>query len=249
MRRDVQLSLTLVFFILSGLVATQLKTQQKIRDDQKQVSQEVTVELNQAKREAAKLRAERDALRAKVSQHEKASEQDTAKVKLLSADLQKMKLAVGMTAVKGPGVMVLMRDNPPKNTKDLGVEATELYLVHDYQVLQVVNELRSAGAEAVAVNGHRLGANSYVRCVGPVITIDGTRIGGPYKIEAIGNPAALKSGLELPGGIVEQFNSIIAIKVAPQKELILPAVDGALSFKTATPVETPAHTADEQTEQ
>jgi uncharacterized protein YlxW (UPF0749 family) len=246
MRRDVQLSLTLAFVVLGALVAAQLKTQQVIRKNkdfrskQEQFAVAAQKELVETKREADKLRTERDSLKVKLDQYQKASEMGSTQAKILATDLQKVKALAGFTPVKGPGVVVTLRDST-QIPKGAPPAETELYLVHDWQVLQVVNELRNAGAEAVAVNGHRLGVNSSVRCVGSVITIDGTRVGGPYKIEAIGDPETLQSGLKLPGGIMQELSQFLPVKVVQQRDIILPAFEGAISLKYAARAELTHH--------
>jgi len=232
MRRDVQLSLTVAFFILSGLVATQVKTQRNIRDTERRASQAQLAELVQSKKDVERLEQANKELQAKLNAILAASEQDSKQAKMLAGELEKAKMAAGLMPVKGRGLLVTLNDNP-KIPKDAPPLEKEMYLVHDWQILQVVNELRSAGAEAVAVNGRRLGTNSYVRCVGLVIRIDDVRIGAPYKIEAIGDPEALRGALEAPGGILDEFRPYILTKVTPQEEISLPAMEGIPNFKHA----------------
>lgn len=235
-RRDVQLSLTVVFFVLSGLVATQVKTQRNIRDSETRASQMQLAELGHWKKEAERLQRANESLQAKLNNLLAASEQGSKQAKILATELEKVKIAAGLMPVKGRGLLVTLNDNP-KVPKDAPPLEKDLYLVHDWQILQVVNELRSAGAEAIAINGRRLGTNSYVRCVGLVIRVDDVRIGAPYKIEAIGDPEALRGALEAPGGILDEFRPYILTTVTPQEEISLPAIEGTPSFKHAKPVE------------
>ncbi|MCS6861418.1 MAG: DUF881 domain-containing protein [Abditibacteriales bacterium] len=238
-RRDVQLSLTVAFFILSGLVATQVKTQRNIRDSAARASQMQLAELGHWKKEAERLKQANESLQAKLNNLLAASEQESKQAKILATELEKVKMAMGLMPVKGRGLLVTLNDNP-KMPKDAPPIEKDLYLVHDWQILQVVNELRSAGAEAIAVNGRRLGVNSYVRCVGLVIRVDDVRIGAPYKIEAIGDPEALRGALEAPGGILDEFrnNTYILSQVTAQEAILLPAIEGTPSFKHAKPAET-----------
>ena len=61
------------------------------------------------------------------------------------------------------------------------------YIVHESHIFRVVNELRISGAQGIAINGQRITSNSYIKCTGPVITIDGRTFPAPFVIEAIGD--------------------------------------------------------------
>ena len=77
-------------------------------------------------------------------------------------------------------------------------------------VLDIVNELWAAGAEAVAINDHRLNDRSYLYYddveKGTVITLDGEELEFPIVISAIGNSSTLESSLNMPGGIINNLN-------------------------------------------
>lgn len=122
---------------------------------------------------------------------------------LLSAVELKRELQayVGELAIEGPGVFITLKDQDyvpdSGNVND--------YIVHDRHVQLVINELLSAGAEAIEINGQRLLHNSHVFCVGPVITVDGTTHPAPFTIEAIGNQDTLRQSLELEQGVIDQL--------------------------------------------
>ena len=99
----------------------------------------------------------------------------------LKAEVKRLETLAGFTDVEGPGVTIIMQDSTAVNTT--GDEAD--YLIHDSDLLSVINELRSAGAEAISLNGERLIATSEVRCTGAVVTVNGRRYAAPYIIFAI----------------------------------------------------------------
>jgi uncharacterized protein YlxW (UPF0749 family) len=83
-------------------------------------------------------------------------------------------------------------------------EGTEdLYVIHDADILNIVNELRAAGAEAISINDERVTATSNIRCGGPTINIDGKRHAVPFVIKAIGNPRTLEAGATAPSGYID----------------------------------------------
>lgn len=127
--------------------------------------------------ELARLDADVTALRAAA-----ASGDDTAEARLATID--QLGLGVGTVPATGPGVVVTVDDAPgaDRNTRDRVLDL-------DLQIL--VNGLWEAGAEAVAVNGHRLSALTAIRGAGEAITVDYRSLTRPYRIEAIGDPRTL----------------------------------------------------------
>lgn len=102
--------------------------------------------------------------------------------------------ATGMQAVTGPGVVLIADD--ADNSESRGSK------VVDIDIRQAVNGLWQSGAEAVAVNGHRLSSRTAIRGAGDAITVDYRSLTRPYRIEAIGDPnALLQSFPGTPGGV------------------------------------------------
>jgi uncharacterized protein YlxW (UPF0749 family) len=93
-------------------------------------------------------------------------------------------------------------------------------------VLDTIEELRSAGAEAIQVNGKvRLVAQSSVQAVDGGLEIDGTRLTSPYVVDAIGDPHTLQGSLSLIDGPIEQFHeSGAAVDVQQEKSLDITSV-------------------------
>ena len=109
-------------------------------------------------------------------------------------------MAAGLTDVEGPGVIVILSDSSQANSTT-GNEAD--YLIHDSDLLSVINELRDAGAQAISFNGERILATSEVRCAGSVVTVNGRRFAAPFVLFAIGEPTTLYNALTMRGGVVD----------------------------------------------
>lgn len=116
-------------------------------------------------------------------------------------------------------------DDGAYNPKDGNVNN---YLVHEFHVFKVINELYVAGASAVAINGQRLSSQSYIVCNGPVITVDGKPHPAPFVITAIGDPDVLSSALNLTGGIKDQLvNDNIVFSLKKEDEIVLAPILGS----------------------
>lgn len=153
-------------------------------------------------------------------------------------ELDDAKAFAGLTAVSGPGVVVTLSDVPPSKVKALRVAVEETY-IHDVDILQVVNELRAAGAEAIAINDQRLSATSPIRCVGNSVLINTTPVGVPLRIKAIGDIKTLHSGMTMTGGVMDPSNSRLAllgmISISKEDALELPVYAGVTTLGHVRP--------------
>ena len=150
----------------------------------------------------------------------------------LRQEVEQLEIAAGRTDVEGPGVTVILEDSSQSNVT--GEEAD--YLIHDNDLLSVVNELRSAGAEAISLNGERILATSEVRCTGAVVTVNGRRYAAPYVIFAIGDPDTLYSALTMRNGVVDILSQWgITVRVTASDQLLIPAYSGTVDYQYAKP--------------
>ncbi|UOQ43132.1 DUF881 domain-containing protein [Halobacillus salinarum] len=147
------------------------------------------------------LREELSKKRAKVQQ----IEDNLAKSEQVVADFvqrkKKLQLLAGELPVEGKGVKVVLSDADYVPERD----NVNNYIVHEGHIHKVINELLTAGAKAIAINGQRVFADSYIACTGPVITLDGVQHPAPFVITAIGDQEVLASSLELKQGIIDQL--------------------------------------------
>ena len=150
----------------------------------------------------------------------------------LKTELEQMEITAGLTDVEGPGVTVVLEDSTQTNVT--GDEAD--YLIHDNDIMSVINELRSAGAEAISLNGERILATSEVRCTGAVVTVNGRRYAAPYVIFAIGDPDTLYSALTMRNGVVDILSQWgITVRVTASDQLLIPAYSGTVDYQYAKP--------------
>lgn len=148
--------------------------------------------------------------------------------------LERLNLLAGTTEVEGAGIEIVLDDsNIPKKAN----ENPNLYIIHDEDLLRVLNELRAAGAEAISLNDQRIVAMSEVRCAGPTVSINNVRSAPPYVIKAIGAPKTLTSAMRLRGGVVETFEFWgIQVKIKSSENLRIPAFKAHRGFEFAKSV-------------
>ncbi len=103
---------------------------------------------------------------------------------LLATQIEELELVTGYTAVQGPGAAVTLTDAATTDDQ----EGSDVERVLDSDVQRAVNGLWSAGAEAIAVNGQRLTAQSAIRSAAGAILVNYRPLRPPYRVEAIGPP-------------------------------------------------------------
>ncbi len=111
-----------------------------------------------------------------------------------------LRLKAGLVPLEGPGIIVRMDDSTQKSKAG---ENPNLYVIHDDDILKVINELRAAGAEAISINGQRLVGTSEIRCAGPTLSVNNVRSAAPFEIHAIGDKTTLENALKMRGGVTE----------------------------------------------
>src|SRR4051794_14669984 len=138
--------------------------------------------------------------------------------------------AAAAVPVRGPGLLVTVADAEPDAGSDPVGGATETDpdgLVRDSDLQLVVNALWAAGAEAVSVNGQRLGPTSAIRTAGEAVLVDFDPVTSPYEVSAVGNAATLRDAfLASPevgalAVIAESYG--LRFEFAKENDLSLPA--------------------------
>jgi len=147
-------------------------------------------------------------------------------------EMETAKNAAGLLPVEGPGVRIVLGDSARASSSPL----VERGMVHDYDLLFIINELRAAGAEAISLASGRLEeritGSTYVRCTGPTVVVNNTRLTVPFVIKAIGDPEVLAQSLNMPGGVLEQLRLYgLAVKLEQSEKLRIPGYTLPLKFQ------------------
>ena len=166
-------------------------------------------------------------------ERESATQNDTA-LEEKEKEITEGNKIIGLSEVTGSGVIVTLSDS----TRDASsvLNASEL-LVHDGDVLSVINELKNAGAEAISINDQRLVSTSGIICGGNIIEINGEKVGAPFEIKAIGLPEQL-AALSRPGGYLEILkNATVGVELKKSNSITIPKYTGVISYQYAKPVD------------
>ncbi|MFH0751123.1 MAG: DUF881 domain-containing protein [Chloroflexota bacterium] len=210
-----QIALTAIAIMLGLLVVIQFRAQQAGTGLGTQSSQDLTLLIanlttrnDQLRGEVADIGRQLDAIAA-------ANARGETSVGQLRGDLERVRIWSGQDAATGPGIRVLLFGGVPAEA-----------------ISDLVNELRNAGAEGIAVGGVRVSAGTIT--AGPVggLSIANTALGPRIEVLAIGNPPVLTGGLTRAGGLVAQLQARYAevlVEVTPLDSVALPAADRSLA--------------------
>ncbi len=138
--------------------------------------------------------------------------------------------SLGLTEVTGSGVIVRLNDNQ-KISANMWFADPKLLIVHDTDIIRVVNELKNAGAEAISINEQRIISTSAIECDGNVVKVNGVKIGAPFEIKAIGFQEMLM-GLNRFGGYLDYLREDRYLEVTIKKEddIIIPKYTGVIKY-------------------
>ncbi len=194
-----QIAMAIVCIVLGVMISVQFKT---VRSGIGTVSE---YRARQLSSELKKVREERDALlnqkseyEKKIREYENTASQGSNSAKMLKAELDNARILAGLEDVEGPGVTVIV--------DDLSLSESLGYLLISYtDLLEIVNDLNAAGAEAISINGQRFTARTEIREAGNYININTEKLSAPFVVKAIGNPDTLQGALLIRIGIVERL--------------------------------------------
>ena len=213
-QRSNQLTIAAVTFILGLLVIVQLRTQASGAAFAGLSSQELTVLVANLNDRNDDLRGEIGTLERELATLTANTQRGDASVDELRADLRRVRLYAGIEPATGPGVVLTIR-GPIDGS---GVE-------------DLVNELRNAGAEAMAVESVRLVPGVVTLGAAGTVTVDGVALDDPFELFAIGAPDKLTGSLTRSGGIIAQLAATlpdVVVEVTPLERVDVPATDREL---------------------
>lgn len=227
------LTIIIFSFIVGVLIATQmkLKVESYVPVTLKSL-QIMKNDIHNVNREIAELNREIRLKEEELLVLESISKGDENIIDLLSSDLRYNKVRSGYTSVEGPGIEITMYDNP--NEEIMGFDIND-DVIHDVDVLNILNDLKVSGAEAISINGQRVLSSSEIKCAGPVLRINDVRIGTPFVIRAIGDPKVLMASVNAPGTYGDTLKSVYYIGFEPviKDKLFIPGYKGRFSFSYA----------------
>lgn len=185
------------------------------------------------------LSAQVDELSDEVSRVEATAAAGAVEAESVQTELREVAAPAGMTAVRGPGLVVSLEDSLLSSSSS--GDYNDL-IIHEEDLQAVINALWAGGTEAMSVNGERILSTTAIRCVGNTLLLHGNVYSPPYVIEAIGDDGALTRALGRDH-LVARFAAAaseheLGFDVAAEDELLVPAYEGGPGLQVARPAGT-----------
>ena len=159
---------------------------------------------------------------AKIEEYKQNEQSTEESSKLVEQELEQVKQYLGKTDVQGQGITVTLYD---KSSENYSITAEDLLVIVDY--------LKSAGAEAISINGERIiNTSDIVYVNNSIIYVNQQRILAPYVINALGNSAYLESTLIGNGGYVDELRKLgFTVEIEKSDKVKVPKYNKEITYK------------------
>lgn len=182
------------FALLGFLLATQARVQEsRTRDLELQSADELTTLIGTLNQEIDRLQSEVTDLSLLLLRDRYAERDNTSEIVQQQRTVSDLLVVNGLVQAYGAGLHLRIED--PR--RELSA----------YDLDQLINELKSAGAEAISLNEMRLDLRSHFTNRGREVALDGRVLSHPYLISAVGSPDQLYSSLVMAGGVIPSLQS------------------------------------------
>jgi uncharacterized protein YlxW (UPF0749 family) len=218
-----QLSLSMVAIIVGVMLIGQLRSQAPAIELSSLTAQELSDLISTLESVNTQLGNELSAVTQQVDGIQRRAVEGESDLLPVREEAVRLSAFAGMVAVEGQGIV-------------LEIEAP---IFQPTNVTDLIHELRSAGAEAIAIDDIRITASSVPVLGTGAVEIDGVEISNAFTVTAIGSPDGLKSALERPGGMLQllQLSIEATYRIETREHVTIPATERDLAPQVAQPVE------------
>ena len=210
-----QLAMSAVAFILGILIVGQIKSQAGNNGLAARSAQDLTLLVANLNTRNDQLRTEIGSLDRQLQALKQGGQNGASSLTQIRDDQARVRAWAGLDPVSGHGVEITISG---------AIAGTALE--------DLINELRNAGAEAIAIEDVRVVAATVVGGGGDSLSVDDTALKDPFVVRAIGNPESLVGSLTRMGGLVAQLAATYpdaAVNVEAIDRLVLPATTRSLA--------------------
>ena len=138
---------------------------------------------------------------------------------------------LGLTEVQGPGIIIKLDDNREVNVDE--VLDINSYLVHEQDLIHIVNELFNAGADAISINGKRIVQTTSILCDGNILRVNDEMVGVPIEIKAIGYTERLYYNVAVrQGGYLKLMTRDgVVVGIEKSDDITIPKYEGEYKYE------------------
>lgn len=147
----------------------------------------------------------------------------------ISKEIDNNSAVLGTVDVHGQGIKLTLND--ASNDFVASPEDYDIAIIHNTDIIQVLNDLKNSGAEALSINGIRIIDRTEVYCNGAFLRVNGVKIAAPFQILAIGDKEVMKNYMLLNENYLKSLElRKIDVEVEQMDDIVIPAYDGKLKY-------------------
>jgi uncharacterized protein YlxW (UPF0749 family) len=208
-------ALAVLLCVLLGIaIVTQVRQNESGDSLQTARPADLLVLLDSLQQREAALNTEVTELQRTLAQLQASGSSDQAAIENAQARLAALSILIGTVAATGPGVTLTIEDTAP------GISPETM--------LDVINELRAAGAEAMEIQGQqsgqkisvRVGVDTWVVGNPGALVVDNATLNPSYTLVAIGDPPTLAAAMNIPGGATDSIKRVGGTMVVEQSDRV-----------------------------
>ncbi len=213
-----------IALILTMIMFTQFKTvdETDITAIETMRETELRAELASWKEKYEEIETKMTEVDGKISEYRKELDENANSSSVLQEEVKEAETYLGYTSLQGQGIIVTLKDKEDK-------------IVNYSHLLQLVNELNAAGAEAISINDERIVSMSEIVTVkDKIVTINERKVAGPFTVKAIGDKKYFESALSIKGGYMDLMAAAeIDVSYTVEDNIVVPAYEGEQKFEYA----------------
>ena len=207
-----QTLILLIAFVLGIFIAIYLKSMDSnnvyISLEEKRLLES---EINNKKVEISNLKKRKEEYEKSLKAYKEVIKNENKSIEeLMNEELDYLKVISGYSSIVGSGVVITIKDSERELSSG---ETPNDLLVHDIDILRILNDLKKAGSKGIAINGERVLPTSEIKCSGATITVNKTTYGQPFIIEAIGDTESLMASINAPQSYASLLRSVYGIYI------------------------------------
>lgn len=220
----ITISIGLTAVIFAAVMFAQFKTveQTNITEIEEMRESELRTELSSWKSKYDEINLKYEEISKKVEEYKQQMKDNVDATTLIKNDIAENEKYLGYSDVEGEGLVITLEDNSKKEiTSD--------------DLLNLVNQLKLAGAEAISINDERVVNTTDITIVnGAFVFVNGKRLSSPYTVKVIGNQKYLDSAISIKYGYIDEITANgKTISYVPIKSVKINKYKGDLSMKYA----------------
>lgn len=220
----ITISIGLTAVIFATVMFAQFKTveQTNITEIEAMRESELRTELSSWKAKYDEINLKYEEISKKVEEYKQQMKDNVDATALIKNDIAENEKYIGYSDVEGEGIVITLEDNSKKEiTSD--------------DLLNLVNQLKLAGAEAISINDERVVNTTDITIVnGAFVFVNGKRLSSPYTVKVIGNQKYLDSAISIKYGYIDEITANgKTISYVPVKSVKINKYKGDLSMKYA----------------